>query len=124
MESCVLVSTAIWMETNLRDCASASNSPYILSFSNDVAVPSGGKKAKNIAQAIFGQQIFKIKQFKNGGGGTDDSGLLLGSHSTRKYAATHAQKCGCNKDEKDIRGRCKGKGRVSDVYDDVELPFP
>ena len=120
---CVLVSMAIWMETNMRDCASAMNSPYIFSFSDDVAVPSGGKKAKNIAQAIFGQQIFKMEQF-NGGGGADDSGLLLGSHSIRKYAATHARKCGCNKDEKDIRGRWKGKGRVSDVYDDVELPFP
>ena len=96
---------------NLRDCASASNSPYILNFSDNVAVPSGGKKAKNIAQAIFGQQIFKMELFKNGGGGTDDSGLLLGCHSTRKYATpTHAQKCGFNKDEKDTRGRCKGKG--------------
>ena len=28
------------------------------------------------------------------------------------------------KDEKDIRGRWKGQGRVSDVYDDVELPYP
>ncbi len=28
------------------------------------------------------------------------------------------------KDEKDIRGRWKGAGRVSDVYDDVELPYP
>jgi Transcriptional activator of glycolytic enzymes len=31
---------------------------------------------------------------------------------------------GVSKDEKDIRGRWKGKGRVSDVYDDVELPYP
>ena len=29
-----------------------------------------------------------------------------------------------NKDKKDIRGRFKTKGRVSDVYDDVELPYP
>ena len=28
------------------------------------------------------------------------------------------------KDEKDIRGRWKGPGRVSDMYDDVELPYP
>ena len=52
------------------------------------------------------------------------SSSLLGSHSIRKYAATHCRRCGCNKDEKDIRGRWKSKGRVSDVYDDVELPYP
>jgi hypothetical protein len=31
---------------------------------------------------------------------------------------------GVTKDEKDIRGQWKGAGRVSDVYDDVELPYP
>jgi hypothetical protein len=29
-----------------------------------------------------------------------------------------------SKDDKDIRGRWKGKGCVSDVYDDEELPYP
>ena len=58
------------MEMNLRDCASASNLPYIFSFSDNVAVPSGGKKVKNTAQAIFGQHIFKMAQF-NGGGGVE-----------------------------------------------------
>jgi hypothetical protein len=117
---CVLVSMAIWMEINMRANANAANSPYLFSFSDDVAVPSGGLKAKCIAQTIFGQKVFKMEQFCN----TADSGSLLGSHSIRKYAATHARKCGCNKDEKDIRGRWKSKGRVSDVYDDVELPYP
>ena len=28
------------------------------------------------------------------------------------------------KDERDIRGRWKGTGRVSDLHDDVELPYP
>jgi hypothetical protein len=84
---CALVSMAVWMETSMRDCASASNSPYIFIFSDDVAVLSGSKKAKNIAQAIFGQHIFKMEQFN--GDGTGDSGLLLGSHSLCKYAAMH-----------------------------------
>jgi hypothetical protein len=35
-----------------------------------------------------------------------------------------ARRCGVTKDEKDIGGRCKGAGRVSDRYDDVELPYP
>jgi hypothetical protein len=62
-----------------------------------------------------------MEQFCN----TADSGsALLGSHSIGNYAATQARKCGCNKDEKDIRGRWKSKGQVSDVYNDVELPYP
>ena len=91
---CVLVSLAVWMEMNMRANASAGNSPYVFSFSDDVAVPSGGLKAKSIAQTIFGQNVFKMEQFRNAA----DSGSLLGSHSIRKYAATHARKCGCNKD--------------------------
>jgi hypothetical protein len=117
---CVLVSMTVWMEMNMRANASAGNSPYVFSFIDDVAVPSGGLKAKSIAQTIFGQKVFKLEEFRNAA----DSGSSFGNHSIRKYAATHARKCGCNKDEKDIRGRWKSKGQVSDVYDDVELPYP
>ena len=49
---------------------------------------------------------------------------MLGSHTIWKFAATHALRCGVTKDEKDIWGRWKGKGRVSDVYNDVALPYP
>jgi hypothetical protein len=41
----------------------------------------------------------------------------------RKFGSTHARKCRCTKDEKYLRGRWK-KGRVSDVYNEIELPFP
>jgi hypothetical protein len=109
------------MEMNMHANASAGVLPYVFSLSNDVDVPSGGQKAKNIAQTIFGQQVFKMEELTRN---ADDSGCLLGSHSIRKYAATQAQKCGCNKDKKDIRGRWKSKGLVSDVYDNKELPYP
>lgn len=66
--------------------------------------------------------MFKLEEFKTDDG--EAKSLLLGSHSIRKYAATFARRCGVTKDEKDIRGRWKGAGRVSDVYDDVELPYP
>ena len=79
-------------------------------------MPSGGRKAKDIAQTIFGKKVFKCEEFQSAG--------LLGSHSIRKFASTHVRRCGISKDDKDIRGRWKGRGRVSDVYDDVELPYP
>jgi hypothetical protein len=56
------------------------------------------------------------------GGGIAAEGV--GSHSIRKFAATHACRLGCTKDDKDICGRWKLKTCVSDVYKDSELPFP
>ena len=113
---CVFISLGLWLETNLQLNPSAIASPYVFAFSDDITMPGGGQKAKDIAQSIFGQNVFKREEFQLSG--------LLGSHSIRKFAATHVRKCGISKDDKDIRGRWKGKGRVSDVYDDVELPYP
>jgi hypothetical protein len=50
--------------------------------------------------------------------------LLLGSHCICWFAATFARKCVITKDEKEIPCRWKGAGRVLDVYDDAELPYP
>ncbi len=118
---CVLESLAIWMEMNMHANASAGVLSYVFLISDDADVPSSGQTAKNIAQTIFGQKVFKMVEFTSN---ADDSGCLLGSHIICKYAATHARKCGCNKDKKDIGGGLKSKGRVSDVYGDVELPYP
>ena len=125
---------ALWMETNLDRNPSAMSSPYVFSFSNDIEVPGGGQKSKVLVQKIFGQTIFKMDEFTGGEGGVTQqasgagagagAGGLLGSHSIRKFAATHIRLCGCTKDEKDIRGRWKSRKRISDVYDDVELPYP
>ena len=117
---CVLTSLALWMELNFRRNPNALLSPYVFSFSDDNDIPAGGQKAKECAQTMF-NKIFKMDAF-NGPDGR--SGDLLGSHSIRKFAATHTRRCGCNKDDKDIRGRWKTKARVSDVYEDTELPYP
>ena len=47
----------------------------------------------------------------------------IGSHSVRNLSITHTRNNGCNKDEKYLRGQWKSKGHVSDVYDDIEIPF-
>jgi len=132
---CVLVSIALFLELNLSQNPSAMLSPYLFCFCNDVTVPGGGQKTKEIVQNVLGQQIFKQAEFVGHVAANDDgdhrhdneakeSAGFLGSHSIRKYAATHARRCGCTKDEKDIRGRWKNRARTSDVYDDVELPYP
>jgi hypothetical protein len=93
-------------------------SPYLFSFSDDITIPLGGQKSNDIAQNIFGQQIFMREELLVAEWGP------LGSHSVCKYAATHVRRCGVTNDEKDIRGRWKGIERVSDVYKDIELPYP
>jgi hypothetical protein len=40
------------------------------------------------------------------------------------FASTHVRNCGISRDDKDTRGRWKGKGSVSDCYDDFELLYP
>jgi hypothetical protein len=124
---CVLCSLALWLELNLKLNPTAMNSPYVFCISDDIRVPDGGLKSKAMIQAVF-TILFRREEFKgNGKGGRGGGGgelSMLRSHSIRKYAATFARRCGVTKDEKDIRGRWKGAGRVSDVYDDVELPYP
>jgi hypothetical protein len=104
------------------------NLPYVFCISDDIRVPDGGLMSKAMIQAAF-TILFRRNKFKGdgeGGGGGGGGGELsmLGSHSIRKYATIFLQRCGVTKDEKDIPGRWKGAGRVSDVYDDVELPCP
>jgi hypothetical protein len=86
------------------------SSPYLFCFCNDVTVPGGGQKTKDIVQNILGQHIFKQAEFLGDADADDDEAQaagFLGSHSIRKYAATHARRCGCTKDENDICGRWK-----------------
>ncbi|KAI2488930.1 hypothetical protein MHU86_25984 [Fragilaria crotonensis] len=94
-----------------NECSTVAD---LFNFSDDVSIPKGGQKSKETAQTMF-NKIFKMEVF---GGETADGGTdSLGSHSIRKFAATHARRSGCTKDDKDIRGRWKSKARVSDVYE-------
>jgi hypothetical protein len=101
---CVIISLALLVETFIGDNPMAALTPYVLGFSDDIEVPSGGGKAKDTVQDIFGKEVFKREEF------TDSKGPL-GSHSIQKYASTHVRRSGINKDEKDIRGRWKRKAK-------------
>jgi hypothetical protein len=64
----------------------------------------GGQKSKDMAQNIFGRQIFKREEFSGA-----DSGPL-GLHSVYQYAATHVRICGVTKDKKMLEVGGKGEG--------------
>ena len=118
---CVYFSLALWLEIFIMKCPHALLTPFTFGFSQDTTLETGANASKNIVQGIFGGRIFKESNtaIRDSGG----SGCL-GTHSVRKMSSTHARRSGANKDERDIRGRWKGKQRVGDRYDDVELPWP
>jgi Transcriptional activator of glycolytic enzymes len=116
---CVLITVAIWLEWSLSSRPGAELSPYVLAFSHDNEKPRGGVKAKVTASKIL-RDIFHCDGFEIN---DDENKGPLGSHSLRKFASTWVRRNGGSKDDKDTRGRWK-KRRVSDDYDDMELPYP
>ncbi len=120
---CVVCSRALWLELNLNP--TALNLPYVFVSVTIYAFLMADSVERHDSSCIYyfvqAQRIQGRGQRRRRGGGEMS---MLGRHSIRKYAAVFAQRCGVTKDEKPIRGRWKGAGRVSDMYDDVELPYP
>ena len=112
---CVFLNLGLWLETSLMMIPGAALSPYVFAFSDDHSIPAGAIKAKNLVMKEL-RELFRGDDF------FQDVDGLLGSHSVRKFGSSHARRNGASKDDKDTRGRWRLR-RVSDVYDDVELPF-
>ena len=110
---CTLIGLSTWLEFCIDSNGTDSN--FILNYRglND---PFFIKTyADNQLKVILGRKEFEAVEHNNGNKGT---------HSMRKFAVTFARRNGCNKDDKDIRARWKGKGRQQDAYSDTTLPFP
>lgn len=109
---CVMIHLGIWLEVHL-ETPSGHLSPYVFAFSDDNTIPSGGHKSKRkvseILRAKF-QHEFQEPDF-------------LGTHSLRKFARTHCRNNGASIDDADSRARWKDTGRMSNRYEDVDLPF-
>ena len=114
---CVYLNLAVWIEVFLDFYAHADLTPFLFGFSSDVRDPEGAISSKSIACDILGNKLYKERNTQGLSG-------PLGTHSNWKLASTHTRRSGATKDERDIRGQWKGKARVADVYDDVELPWP
>ncbi len=78
-----------------------------------------GKKAKSMIQLSLTKIFNKIKFQENGKMQNKCCWALTVYKNMRR-----CQACSIHKDEKYIRGCWKGKGCVSDVYDNVDLPYP
>ena len=119
---CVLASLSLWMELNLKANPNALLSPYLFNFCND-SCRWRGAKVKETAHNMMNKIVGMAEDFN--AGSTTNGGIdSLGSHSIRKFVATHARKSGCTKDDWDVCGRWKSKAHMSDIYKDTELPYP
>ena len=114
---CVLINLSLWLEVYCTEYSHSMQSPYLFGFSADCRIPEGAANCKNALKYILTSKVFKREDLLL------EEGDCVGTHSLRKFGATRARRCGINKDEKDTRGRWKCR-RVSDAYDDVELPWP
>jgi Transcriptional activator of glycolytic enzymes len=111
---CVFVNVGIWLEIQLENTPGVQMSPYIFSFSQDFAIPSGGKKASSMASKMIGT-IFRSDKFYEK--------VLVGTHSIRKFAATYCRNNDISKDDVESRGRWKDGRRVANRYEDPTLPY-
>ena len=118
---CVLISLAVWLEVFFSEYNYCDDSPYLFAFLSDCYFPEGGKSGKQVACRIFANRAHEEAGLV--GAMEDEEGGGIGTHSIRKYASSHSRKQGKSKDDRDHQARWKGKKRVADAYDDVELPF-
>ena len=114
---CTLLHVGLWLEIFHTITPGASDGPFVFSFTDDTTSDHEtiARKSKNRLYRILAPILKAIGLEANNG--------PVGSHSIRKLAATFARLMGISKDDKDTRGRWKGRKRVSDVYDDVQLDF-
>ena len=53
LDYCVFINIGLWLELNLMMKTSTMISPYLFPLINDMTIPLGGQKSKDIAQNIF-----------------------------------------------------------------------
>ena len=103
---CVYASLSLWMELNLWSNPNALLSPNLFNLlSDDNSIPAGGKKSKETAHNMFNKFFQNVRLYWCRAA----RDATLDSHSIRKFAATHARRSGCSKDDKDIQGCWKSK---------------
>ncbi len=113
---CVLTNFVLRLEMHFRWNPNALLLPYLFSSTDDVSVPAGGTKSKEIASSQCIHKNFQNRRVCQRRCCSEG----LGSQSIRKRPPTHARRSGCTRGDKDLRGQWKPKSRVLDIYDDTK----
>lgn len=108
---CTLLNVGLWLEIfHSRRPQARHTTPFVFGFSEEQDIEKATLQTKSTVYRIL-RPIF------------EELGVLIGSHSIRKYASTWARSNGIAMDDKDHRGRWKNTSRISNRYDDVQLDF-
>ena len=110
---CPLLGLAVHLETWIASGEGATNK-FVFGFAGS----EDPKKNKATAKHFLAAHVFGAPAFHRVSPGN------IGTHSTRKYAATFARRNGCSRDDTDSRGRWKKRQRQVDTYIEPTLPFP
>lgn len=114
---CSILNVGLWLEMFHSTTPDGRLRPFVFGFSEELQE----ERQENAASQAKARVYRALRPIFNMMGIEIDS-TNVGTHSTRKFASTHARSHGVSKDDKDHRGRWKAK-RVSDVYDEVQLDF-
>ena len=121
---CVLLNVGLYLESQFPTEVNDEGILNCFSFGGS-STANTKKKASRVMRDIFKSDEFRAAF--GDGKGLDGQQLLewlVGSHSVRKLAATHARRNGSPRDSIDIRGRWKHQKRQVDVYVDTTVPYP
>jgi hypothetical protein len=110
---CAHIGFAVHLETWIESGDGATNK-FVFGFDGNEDPIHNKATAKHFIKAhVFDNPAFNIR-----------SPGKIGTHSTRKYAATYARRNGCGRDDTDSRGRWKKRVRQVDTYIEPTLPYP
>mmetsp|Transcript_36970 Transcript_36970/g.89819 ORF Transcript_36970/g.89819 Transcript_36970/m.89819 type:complete len:692 (-) Transcript_36970:70-2145(-) len=113
-DTCILLNLSIYLESYLEQSPNA-----VFLFTEDLELDEAAAERLKARYSTALRKLWKLAEWKSV---IDELDLALnvGTHSNRKYPATHASNKGCSKPEIEIRGRWQGEGggRVVNVYID------
>ena len=113
---CTILHLGLWLEIYHTTNQAARTRPFVFMFTDDnTSEEKTAQRSKNRVYRVLKPILEAI--------GLEGDNGKVGTHSIRKLASTFARLLGISKDDRDTRGRWKGRKRVSDVYDDVQLDY-
>jgi hypothetical protein len=113
---CVFISLGLWLESNLKSNPSAIASPYVFSFPTTLQCLAVVKRQKTLRRVSSDRMCLSVKCLK----WQDYWGAIQFADLQQHML----ENVGYPKTTRIYKVVWKGKGRVSDVYDDVELSYP
>lgn len=113
---CPLLTLALFLELFYPVEKNENGELNLFSAIGKTATQAKQRVGRHLKTKIFNDPEFKAL--------LDVIDELVGSHSIRKFASTHARRSGCSRDDLNVRGRWKRFKQMVDTYVDPDIPYP